>query len=44
MNKMTGFYLYLDKSHSYILLKNNFSIGNPNDFLSFVKKKLWRKL
>lgn len=38
------FYLYLDKNHSYILLKNNFSIGNANDFYSFIKKKLWIKL
>ena len=37
------FYLYLDKNHSYILLKDNFSIGNVNEFYSFVKKKLiWK--
>lgn len=38
------FYLYLDKNHSYILLKNNFSIGNANDFYPFIKRKLWRKI
>lgn len=37
------FYLYLNKNHSYILLKNNFSIGNSNEFFAFIKKKLWRK-
>lgn len=38
------FYLYLDKNHSYVLLKNNFTIGNANDFYAFMKKKLWRKI
>ncbi len=38
------FYLYLDKTHSYVLLKNNFSIGAPEDFYGFMKKKLWRKI
>lgn len=38
------FYLYLDKNHSYLLLKSNFSIGNPNDFYTFIKRKLWMKL
>lgn len=38
------FYLYLDKNHSYVLLKNNFSIGKPEDFYGFMKKKLWIKL
>lgn len=38
------FYLYLDKDHSYILLKNNFTIGNAKDFYSFMKKKLWKKI
>lgn len=38
------FYLYLNKDHSYILLKNNFTIGNANDFYAFMKKKLWRKI
>ncbi len=38
------FYLYLDKTHSYVLLKNNFSIGKPEDFYGFMKKKLWKKI
>lgn len=38
------FYLYLDKNHSYILLKNRFSIGNPDEFYAFMKKKLWKKI
>ncbi len=38
------FYLYLDKNHSYILLKNNFSIGNADEFYAFMKKKLWKKI
>lgn len=37
------FYLYLNKNYSYILLKNNFSIGNSNEFFAFIKKKLWIK-
>ena len=38
------FYLYLDKTHSYVLLKNSFSIGKPEDFYGFMKKKLWKKI
>jgi hypothetical protein len=38
------FYLYLDKNHSYILLKNNFTIGNADDFYAFIKKKVRRKI
>lgn len=38
------FYLYLDKDHSYILLKNNFTIGNAKEFYAFMKKKLWKKI
>lgn len=34
------FYLYLDKNHSYLLLKNNFSIGNADEFYVFMKKKI----
>lgn len=39
-NEDDRFYLYLDKNHSYILLKNNFTIGNANDFYNFIKKKI----
>ena len=33
------FYLYLDKSHAFLLNKKNFIIGNPEDFSRFLKKK-----
>lgn len=36
-----NFYLYLNKNYSFVLSKNNFSIGNANDFHKFIKKKLW---
>lgn len=38
------FYLYLDRNHSYLLLKNKFTIGNASDFYAFIKKKLWKKI
>ncbi len=34
-----NFYLYLSQQYSYILNKNNFSIGKLNDFRDFIKKK-----
>ena len=34
------FYLYLDKNHSYILLKSGFTVGNVNEFYEFLKKRL----
>lgn len=33
------FYLYIDKTHSFVLNKNGFLIGNSNDFSTFIKKK-----
>ena len=33
------FYLYLDKSHAFIINKKNFSIGKSTDFSNFIKKK-----
>ena len=43
-NQPNCFYLYLDKDSAYILLKDNFSIGNAKDFYGFMKKKLWIKI
>lgn len=37
------FYLYINKNYSFILDKNNFSIGTPNEFSKFMKKKIWYK-
>lgn len=33
------FYLYIDKTHAFIINKENFSIGKPTDFSEFIKKK-----
>ena len=33
------FYLYIDKTHSFLLSKDGFSIGNVKDFYKFIKKK-----
>jgi len=33
------FYIYIDKTHSLMLAKSGFEIGNPEDFASFMKKK-----
>ena len=33
------FYLYLDKTHAFIINKKNFSIGKSIDFSEFIKKK-----
>lgn len=33
------FYLYLDKTHAFIINKKNFSIGTSLDFSRFIKKK-----
>lgn len=37
------FYLYLDKSHAFLLNKKNFLIGNPEDFSKFLKKKCFMR-
>lgn len=37
------FYLYLDKTHAFIISKENFSIGTPTDFSKFIKKKCFLK-
>lgn len=35
----TFFYLYIDRTHSYLLDKNKFLIGTPQKFKLFIKKK-----
>lgn len=34
-----NFYLYIDKIHSFIISKNGFSLGTPEDFSKFINKK-----
>lgn len=33
-------YIYQNKSYAFILDKNNFLVGNPKDFMKFIKKKI----
>lgn len=33
------FYLYIDKTHAFLINKENFSIGNSSDFSKFIRKK-----
>lgn len=35
------FYLYIDKTHSFLLDKSCFKKNNPSDFSIFIKKKCW---
>lgn len=35
------FYLYLDKTHAFLLDKSCFQKNNPVDFSQFIKKKCW---
>ena len=35
------FYLYIDKSHSFLIDKSKFKNNNPSDFSAFIKKKCW---
>lgn len=35
----TFFYLYIDKNHAFLLSKNSFVIGSPEEFSKFIKKK-----
>ena len=37
------FYLYLDKTHAFIINKEKFLIGKPTDFSEFMKKKSFLK-
>lgn len=38
------FYLYINKNYSFVLSKDTFSVGNPNKFYKFIKKKLWYRI
>ena len=33
------FYLYIDRTHAFIISKENFSLGTPANFSEFLKKK-----
>lgn len=35
------FYLYLDKTHAFLLDKSNFKNNNPSAFSAFIRKKCW---
>lgn len=37
------FYLYIDKTHAFLVKKDGFTYGNVNDFSKFIKKKCWYK-
>ena len=39
----TFFYLYIDKTHAYLLSKDSFSIGSADEFSNFIHKKCWLK-
>ena len=35
------FYLYIDRTHAFLLNKLTFKNNNPSDFSAFIKKKCW---
>ncbi len=35
------FYLYIDKTHSFLVSKSGFKKNNPDDFSKFIQKKCW---
>ena len=37
------FYLYIDKTHAFLINKENFSIGNSKDFSKFIREKCFLK-
>ena len=37
------FYLYIDKTHAFLINKENFSIGISNDFSKFIREKCFLK-
>jgi len=39
----TFFYLYIDRTHAFLLDKSHFSIGSPEEFSEFIHKKCWYK-
>lgn len=38
------FYLYIDKSHAFLLNKKTFTKGNISEFSKFIKRKIWFKI
>lgn len=38
------FYIYIDKSHAFLLDKSTFTKGNVSEFLKFIKRKTWFKI
>ena len=38
------FYIYIDKSHAFLLDKSTFTKGNVSEFLKFIKRKIWFKI
>ncbi len=42
-DKEDCFYLYITKENAFLLSKNTFSLGNANDFSSFIKSKCHSK-
>ena len=38
------FYLYIDKSHAFLLNKSTFTKGDISKFLKFIKRKIWFKI
>lgn len=37
------FYLYIDKTHAFLMDKSKFQKDNPSEFTRFIKKKCWWK-
>lgn len=35
------FYLYIDKTHAFLVDKTTFKKNNPSEFSTFIKKKCW---
>lgn len=38
------FYLYIDKSHAFLLDKTTFTKGDLSEFFNFIKRKIWFKI
>ncbi|MCI8410971.1 MAG: YcxB family protein [Clostridia bacterium] len=39
----TFFYLYIDRTHAFLIDKSTFTIGSSNEFSNFISKKCWFK-
>ncbi len=37
------FYLYIDKTHAFLIDKSKFTLGSCSDFSTFIRKKYWWK-